>query len=175
MPLPDSLGIWQHARTIVRTRLDNPTPERIGAQMDTEHRIKHLEMLQSVIARLSQQSFTVRGWSVTLVSVVLALVTAQSRADSEFILFAVAPTWIFWGLDGYYLSLERRYRALFATAAQQLHATTPAGPPMFEMIPSSHRAFLGLARAIVAPSVAAIPAVLTALVVGYWMMATTTT
>ncbi|MET8652661.1 hypothetical protein [Nocardia aurea] len=133
--------------------------------------MKHLEMLQSVIARLSQQSFTVRGWSVTLVSVVLALVTTQSRPDSAVILLAIAPTWIFWGLDGYYLSLERRYRALFAAAATRLQAP-PAEPPLFEMVPPSNRAFRGFVRAGFAPSVAAIPAVLTALIIGYWTTAT---
>ncbi|WP_433733970.1 hypothetical protein ACQP0C_17665 [Nocardia sp. CA-129566] len=140
--------------------------------MDTDHRVKHLEMLQSVIARLSQQSFTVRGWSVTLVSVVLAIVTAQSRPSSALILLAIAPTWIFWGLDGYYLSLERRYRALFVAAAQQLRAPVPTGPRPFDMIPDSGRAFRDFARAILSPGVAAIPAVLTALIVGYWIVAT---
>jgi hypothetical protein len=135
--------------------------------MDTDHRVKHLEMLQSIIARLSQQSFTVRGWSVTLVSVIFALLTAQARQGSGLILLALAPTWIFWGLDGYYLSLERRYRQLFASVAQQLRDPAATGLLPFDMTPVSGRPARDFARAIVTPSVAAIPAVLTALIIGY--------
>ncbi|MGW4716787.1 hypothetical protein [Nocardia sp. NPDC004260] len=139
--------------------------------MDTDHRIKHLEMLQSIIARLSQQSFTVRGWSVTLVSVIFALLTTQARQGSGLILLALAPAWIFWGLDGYYLSLERRYRELFASAARQLREPLASGPLPFDMIPDSNRPARDFARAIVTPSVAAIPVVLTALIIGYRVVA----
>ncbi|TQM33640.1 hypothetical protein [Nocardia bhagyanarayanae] len=142
--------------------------------MNTDYRVKHLEMLQTIIARLSQQSFTVRGWSVTLVSVIFALFTAQSQDRSELILLALAPAWIFWGLDGYYLSLERRYRRLFASVAQQLQTASPSGPHPFDMISDSGQPFRDLARAAVAPSVAAIPAVLTALIIGYWAFVVTT-
>lgn len=136
--------------------------------MNTDYRIKHLEMLQSIIARLSQQSFTVRGWSVTLVSVIFALLSAQSQHRSELILLALAPTWIFWGLDGYYLSLERRYRRLFASVAQQLPTPSDSGPPPFDMATDSEHPLRDLIRGTAAPSVAAIPAVLTALILGYW-------
>ncbi|WP_431972348.1 hypothetical protein [Nocardia sp. bgisy134] len=141
--------------------------------MNTDYRVKHLEILQTIIARLSQQSFTVRGWSVTLVSVIFALLTAQAQYRSELILPALAPAWIFWGLDGYYLSLERRYRRLFASVAQQLQTPSPSGPHPFDMISDSGRPIRDLARAAVTPSVAAIPAVLTALIIGYWVFVVT--
>ncbi|APE37572.1 hypothetical protein BOX37_30670 [Nocardia mangyaensis] len=136
--------------------------------MNTDYRIKHLEMLQSIIARLSQQSFTVRGWSVTLVSVIFALLSAQSQHRSELILLALAPTWIFWGLDGYYLNLERRYRRLFASVAQQLHTPSDSGLLPFDMVTDSTHPLRDLVRGATAPSVAAIPVVLTALILGYW-------
>ncbi|MFF7942110.1 hypothetical protein ACFZC5_20555 [Nocardia gamkensis] len=79
----------------------------------------------------------------------------------------MAPTWIFWGLDGYYLSLERRYRQLFASVAQQLRDPAATGLLPFDMTPVSGRPARDFARAIVTPSVAAIPAVLTALIIGY--------
>ncbi|MFD3703490.1 hypothetical protein ACFWUP_10110 [Nocardia sp. NPDC058658] len=136
--------------------------------MNTEYRVKHLEMLQSIITRLSQQSFTVRGWSVTLVSVIFALLGAQSQQRSAVILLALAPTWIFWGLDGYYLGLERRYRRLFAAVAAQLQLPSTSGPQPFDMITDSAHPVRDLLRAALAPSVAAIPAVLTAVILGYW-------
>ncbi|MFC4126244.1 hypothetical protein [Nocardia rhizosphaerae] len=136
--------------------------------MTTDYRIKHLEMLQSIIARLSQQSFTVRGWSVTLVSVIFALLSAQSQHRSELILLALAPTWIFWGLDGYYLNLERRYRRLFASVARQLQTPSDSGPLPFDMVAESTHPLRDLVRGATAPSVAAIPVVLTALILGYW-------
>ncbi|MEV6555190.1 hypothetical protein AB0M22_05720 [Nocardia sp. NPDC051756] len=135
--------------------------------MSAEHRVKYLEMLQTVIARLSQQSFTVRGWSVTLVSIIFAFLTTQDRNTSGLILFTLAPAWLFWGLDAYYLSVERRYRELFAAVARQVREPDRPAPDIFEMLPDSRQPFRRFARAALTPSVAAIPVVLTVLVVGY--------
>ncbi|MFC3966160.1 hypothetical protein [Nocardia jiangsuensis] len=125
-------------------------------------------MLQTVITRLSQQSFTVRGWSVTLVSVIFAFLTTQDSRTSMLILFALAPAWIFWGLDAYYLSLERRYRVLFADVARQIREPSAMETTLFEMVPESGQPFRALVRAARTPGVAAIPGVLTVMVVGYW-------
>ncbi|MBQ1023409.1 hypothetical protein [Micromonospora sp. C95] len=38
---------------------------------DEELRVKHLADIQATVSRLAQNSFTIRGWSVTLVSVVI--------------------------------------------------------------------------------------------------------
>ncbi len=73
-----------------------------------ENKTKHLEMIQGVINRLSTNSFLLKGWSVVLVSALFALSAAD--ANSAFIFLAYIPALVFWGLDGYFLCEERKFR-----------------------------------------------------------------
>lgn len=77
-----------------------------------EARVRHLEMIQGVISRLGQNSFMYKGWAVTLVAGILALAAAQDMGW-QFVLVALLPTAVFWGLDGYYLRQERLFRKLY--------------------------------------------------------------
>lgn len=76
-----------------------------------DNKLKHLELIQGVVNRLSNNSFLLKGWSVVLVSALFALSTANSYND--FVWLAYIPAVIFWGLDGYFLALERAYRKLY--------------------------------------------------------------
>ncbi len=71
----------------------------------------HLEMIQGVINRLAQNSFTLKGWSVVIVSALFAL--AAKGSDFSFIFLAFFPAFSFWTLDGYFLQQERLFRALY--------------------------------------------------------------
>jgi hypothetical protein len=74
-------------------------------------KLKHLELLQSVISRMASNSFLLRGWSVTLAAALFAL--AAKDTNHKLIAIAYYPTLIFWILDGYFLSQERLFRALY--------------------------------------------------------------
>jgi len=76
-----------------------------------DQKLKHLEFIQGVINRLSTNSFLLKGWSVVLVSALFAL-SAQNSCG-KFILLSFFPAIVFWGLDGYFLTLERKYRVLY--------------------------------------------------------------
>ncbi len=76
-----------------------------------ETKTKHLEMIQGVINRLSTNSFLLKGWSVVLVSALFALSAGES--NRAFIFLAYFPAFVFWGLDGYFLMEEKRFRALY--------------------------------------------------------------
>jgi hypothetical protein len=76
-----------------------------------DQKLKHLELIQGVINRLSTNSFLLKGWSVVLVSALFALAAPESRA--AFVYLAYIPAVVFWGLDGYFLWQERLYRALY--------------------------------------------------------------
>ena len=79
-----------------------------------EQKQKHLDLIQGVINRLAGNSFMVKGWSVLLVSALLALAARrQSEDDGELLGVPFLPALIFWGLDGYFLWQERLYRALY--------------------------------------------------------------
>ncbi len=73
-----------------------------------DRKLKHLEFIQGVINRLSTNSFLLKSWSVVLVSALFAL--SANEPNVRFIMLAYIPAVIFWGLDGYFLSLERVYR-----------------------------------------------------------------
>lgn len=76
-----------------------------------DQKLKHLELIQGVINRLSTNSFLLKGWSVVLVSALFALAAPESR--TAFVYLAYIPAVVFWGLDGYFLWQERLYRALY--------------------------------------------------------------
>lgn len=75
-----------------------------------EQKMRHLEMIQEVISRMANNSFTLKGWAVTLVAGIFTL-SGNAIGTNFWILFI--PIIIFWGLDAFYLSKERSYRALY--------------------------------------------------------------
>lgn len=77
----------------------------------TENQIKHLEFIQNIITRMNSNSFQIKGWTITIVSALLAL--AADNKNDLFVLVAIVPTLIFWFVDTYYLQQERRFRELY--------------------------------------------------------------
>ena len=65
-----------------------------------DNKIKHLEMIQTLINRMSSNSFMLKGWTVTLVAGIFAL--SAKDADKMFFLVAYLPILIFWFLDAYF-------------------------------------------------------------------------
>ena len=78
---------------------------------NNETKIRHLEMIQSVITRMANNSFMLKGWAVTLVAGVFAL--SANDANKVFFLVAYIPIVLFWFLDSYYLQLERKFKVLY--------------------------------------------------------------
>jgi len=50
---------------------------RRGGSM--EAKIKHLELIQTVISRMARNSFILKGWGVTLISAIFALTVGKSE------------------------------------------------------------------------------------------------
>lgn len=80
-----------------------------------EAKLKHLEFIQSVIGRLAQNSFLFKGWAITIASGLSAFGAANTK--HALVTIALISTLMFWGLDGYYLWLERRFIELYAVVA----------------------------------------------------------
>lgn len=70
---------------------------------------KEIDLIQGCINRMAQNSFVVKGWLITLVTVVLALLSDKINID---ILCAVIilATFLFWYLDAFFLRAERLFR-----------------------------------------------------------------
>jgi hypothetical protein len=93
-------------------RKDRTYYYRVAKSKDPEEfedaELKHLEFIQGIISRLAQNSFLLRGWSVTLVAGIHAL---ASRNPSIYLVgIAILPALAFWGLDAFYLGQERNLR-----------------------------------------------------------------
>jgi len=74
-------------------------------------RIKHLEMIQAVVARLANEAALVRGWALTVSSAFFGF--AAQSLSSRVAAVGLLPVLAFWGLNAYYLRAERQYRKLF--------------------------------------------------------------
>ena len=72
-----------------------------------EEKIKHLEMIQNIIQRLSSNSFYIKGWTI-------ALVIAEFSVTINYLfMVSLVTIFVFWVLDSYYLLLERKYVILY--------------------------------------------------------------
>jgi len=73
-------------------------------------------MIQAIVARLSGQSSMVKGWCITLTAALLGF--GASTTTPILALLAGYVVAAFAVLDGYYLAIERGYRALYREATR---------------------------------------------------------
>ncbi|MCP4581047.1 MAG: hypothetical protein GY839_05475 [candidate division Zixibacteria bacterium] len=96
-----------------------------------EAKIKHLEFIQNIITRMNTNSFQIKEWTIVLVSALLALYA--STKNNCFILLGILPALMFWFLDAYYLTQERKFRGLYNDVADI--GENPNEIKLFEMRP----------------------------------------
>ena len=72
---------------------------------------KHLDYIQNTINRMSHNSFLIKGWTITFVS--LLFILAINNSNYLFLILSLLPLICFWGLDTYYLRQERLFRKLY--------------------------------------------------------------
>lgn len=85
-----------------------------------EAKLKHLEFIQAAIARMATNSFLFKGWAITIAAGLAAFAAVESR--TALLVLALVSTVLFWGLDGYYLWLERGFVNLHAAVAAKEEA-----------------------------------------------------
>lgn len=90
-----------------------------------DNRIKHLEMIQAVVARLGNDSFVVKGWAITVAGAFFGI--ALSKNDARVAFAGIIPTFGFYALDVYFLQAERLFRVLF----DQVRLEDPHVEPFF--------------------------------------------
>ena len=81
--------------------------------LETLH--KEIDLIQSVITRMSDKSFLLKGWLITLVAAILALSkdTLITEDITYLSLILSFPVLIFWYLDAFFLHKEKCYRKLY--------------------------------------------------------------
>ena len=75
---------------------------------------KHLDHIQAVITRHNSNSFMIKGWAITICTVVLTV--AGTWKEPVIALISLVPILVFWLLDSFYLANERCYVSLYTTA-----------------------------------------------------------
>lgn len=76
-----------------------------------QEKIKHLEFIQTTISRMSQHSFLLKGWSITIAGALVA--TTIKETNFLYLYTSIFIVSIFWLLDGYFLSKENLFRKLY--------------------------------------------------------------
>lgn len=79
---------------------------------------KEIDLIQACIARMVHNSFLIKGWSISIVAVVLAL--TEKWGDAELLgAVLLIPLISFWYLDSFFLRTERMYRAMYTWVLQK--------------------------------------------------------
>ena len=98
-----------------------------------EEEIKHLEFIQNIITRMNTNSFQIKGMAIAIVSALLAVYASEKNPD--FLLVTIFPLILFWFLDSYYLTQERKFRGVY----NDLLKGNPNNLKPFEMRPDLYK------------------------------------
>jgi hypothetical protein len=83
------------------------------APIDKDILHKEIDLIQACISRMAHNSFLIKGWAISIVAVVLALV-GKGEVTNSIGWIVLIPLVSFWYLDGFFLQTERRYRKLYS-------------------------------------------------------------
>lgn len=78
---------------------------------NTQIKIKHLEMIQDAIKRMSSNSFSIKNWAITITVAIVGLSKNDTFSLNPYA--AIIVITMFWLLDAFYLFIERKYTNLF--------------------------------------------------------------
>lgn len=83
---------------------------------DNTERLKYLELIQSIISRMANNSFLIKKWIITLSLAGFTLFA--SKHENIYLSLIIFSVLIFWILDGYYLRQEKLFRDLYEDKAR---------------------------------------------------------
>ncbi|MDT0644653.1 hypothetical protein RM553_17570 [Zunongwangia sp. F363] len=76
-----------------------------------DKKFKHLDFIHSTINRMSNNSFLIKGWTISIVSIIF--IFSDDEMNGSFLLISTVAVVIFWYLNGFFLQQERKFRALY--------------------------------------------------------------
>lgn len=79
---------------------------------DKEDFKAYLTMIENVISRMATNSFIVKGWTITMISAILALAVSKNLNYKVYIIAIVADI-SFCFIDCFYLRTEKLYRNMY--------------------------------------------------------------
>lgn len=99
-------------------------------------RLKHLEFIQATITRQGQNSFQMKNWTIVVLAALIALYA--DKGDVMYLAVSLVAVLAFWGLDGYYLYQERKFRDLYDKVVKDLNENTDVITPLSMDMNSDH-------------------------------------
>lgn len=94
----------------------------------------HLQMIQSVIQRMATNSSSCKAWSITLVSAILVVIADKGK--SQYASISLIPIFLFYILDVYYLSLEKRFRESYRIFIKKLYEQKLTSSDLYQLSPA---------------------------------------
>lgn len=75
---------------------------------------KEIDLIQGCINRMANNSFLLRGWSITIIAAVIAIARDKVLLEPLLLLCGVLiPLLCFWYLDTFFLHTEEMYRKMY--------------------------------------------------------------
>ena len=81
---------------------------------------KHLDIMQCVINRMANTSRALKTWCITIVAAIFVVV-AKTDLPGSAVLIALVPTIMFFGMDAYYLGMEKGFRDSYSILWIKFH------------------------------------------------------
>ena len=83
--------------------------------MDNEEKLhKELDLIQSCITRMANNSFMIKGWTLTLFVALITFFNLKNLPDIILIFALISVVFLFSYLDAFYLWQERKYVQLYS-------------------------------------------------------------
>jgi len=73
---------------------------------------KEIDLIQNCIGRMANNSFLIKGWLLSIIALVVALLAEDIKIDL-IALALIFPIICFWFLDAFFLQTEKKYRHLY--------------------------------------------------------------
>ncbi len=77
---------------------------------DQPNKIEHLNMIQEIITRMGNNSFSLKQWAV---GIMIAIYAFAGENSHKAVIVTIIPLVVFWILNSYYLMIERKFRCLY--------------------------------------------------------------
>ncbi|MEM6449449.1 MAG: hypothetical protein AAF703_03945 [Cyanobacteria bacterium P01_D01_bin.105] len=114
--------------------MNPPTdPQESLAHPESSAVENYLNILQSVVARMANNSNNCKAWCVTLVSALLVVLVDKDQSSYGWI--ALVPIVLFCFLDAYYLGLERGFRGTYNDFVKRLHSGAAPMSDVYKVVP----------------------------------------
>lgn len=82
--------------------------------MDKEELFKEIDLIQNCINRMSQNSFLIKGWALTIFAGVTAFTKGENFSNPVILICTtIIPFVCFWILDTFFLRTEKKYWKMY--------------------------------------------------------------